>query len=116
MRLAIIVFLTLCGLTSTAQLTDLQLIEKAIHKPQKADKRKTHIEVNQFFDTCIYDQKCGVFMSRSFKQFDPIKGFFLSIDRRFRCSALVKSQALPITFNSDGFIVNHAEDYSFKNN
>lgn len=99
-----------------AQLSDIQLIENAIRKDKKIDSRKTHVNFNQFFDTCIYDQRCGVFMSRSFKKFNPIKGFFLSIDRRLRCSALVKSQALPITFNSDGFIVNHAEDYSFKDN
>ncbi|WP_421763340.1 hypothetical protein [Ekhidna sp.] len=115
MRYLLIIFLmTFCYGLSAQLLNDLALVERSISKRDIVDSRPSHIKVNQFFDTCIYDEKCGIFMKKGFAQFGFIKGFFLSIDRRLRCTSLTRSRALPIRFNKEGFIKDHAEDYSVK--
>lgn len=91
---------------------NFDLIEKSVIN-ENHEKEQHHIEVTQFLDQCIYDQKCGVFLSNSFKRFGVIKGTFLSIDRRLRCNSLTKSQILPVRFDTKGLIKDHAEDYSF---
>lgn len=100
--------------TSAQDFSDLALIKRSISKVDIDDSRFTHIQVNQFFDTCIYDEKCGVFMKNGFHNFGLVKGFFLSIDRRLRCTSLTRSRTLPIRFTKEGFIKDHAEDYSVK--
>ncbi|MEQ8906238.1 membrane protein insertion efficiency factor YidD [Ekhidna sp.] len=107
-----------CGFISLSaqQFSDFELIERTISVAHPSDLRATHITVNQFFDTCIYDEKCGVFMKKSFNQFGFVKGFFLSVDRRLRCSSLTRSQVLPVRLTKEGFITDHAEDYANKDN
>ena len=107
------IFSFLVCATSAQEFHNLELIETSIGKSER-DERETHIEVPQFLDLCIYDQKCGVFLSHSFKALGPLRGFFLSIDRRFRCNGLTKSQALPVRFNQEGHLIDHAEDYKRK--
>lgn len=92
---------------------NLYLIESELKREAVVDGRESFIEVNQFLDNCIFDEKCGVFLHHSFKYHGVLKGIFLSVDRRLRCTSLTKSQALPVRFNSQGYIIDHAEDYSF---
>lgn len=116
MKTCLALVFTFFALSISAQDLDYGLFEDAIKNSQKEDTRETHIEVHQFLDNCIYDQKCGVFLKESTKKTGLIKGFFLSIDRRLRCSSLTRSQALPVRFDSKGYIKDHAEDYSSKGN
>lgn len=115
MRVSFFVIILMCSHMILAQkFENLSLIEKAIELDRNEDRRASFIEVHQFLDVCIFDTKCGVFMNDSFKKFGLVKGVFISVDRRLRCNSLSRSQALPVRFNNQGFLIDHAEDYSFR--
>lgn len=106
-------FIVIVQLVQAQKYQNLSLLEGRLNEVKVVDQREAFIEVNQFLDNCIFDEKCGVFLHHSFKHHGVIKGIFLSVDRRLRCTSLTKSQALPVRFNSQGYIIDHAEDYSF---
>ena len=105
------IFLLTASYGFSQKFENLSLIKASVQHVKEVEA--THIEVPQFLDNCIYDQKCGVFLSSSFKKFGFLKGTFLSIDRRLRCNGLSKSQASPSRFNEQGLLKDYAEDYRF---
>jgi len=113
-RLIIGVFIfAVWGNLFSQEIPNLSLIENTALNT-RSEKVDHHISVPQFLDNCIYEHKCGSFLSDAFKEFGFVKGAFLSIDRRLRCNGLTRSQTFPIRFNKNGLIKDHPKDYRFE--
>ncbi|MEQ9402831.1 MAG: membrane protein insertion efficiency factor YidD [Cyclobacteriaceae bacterium] len=107
------VILLLLFFSSNAQSSEtLKLLSDHLSPTQKINTGG--IEVSQFLDNCIYDHKCGVFLKGSFREFGPVKGFFLSIDRRLRCTQIAKGQIPGIRINQKGEAMDHWKSYRFE--
>jgi len=68
----------------------------------------------QMAKTCVYEMTCGKFARGLFKEFGPIKGFFLSIDRVGRCTHISTMETLPNRLTTAGKITEEPKDYRMR--
>ena len=114
MRLVLVlVFFGVGSIAAAQQYSNFELLERSV--TEKSEAAPARHGVGQFLDQCIFEERCGVFLKNSFKEYGIIKATFLSIDRRLRCTSLNKSQTFPHLFNEDGLIIDYAKDYRSPN-
>jgi len=65
----------------------------------------------QLATTCVYQMSCKEFNKGLFKEFGPLKAFFLSIDRAGRCTHISSLETLPPRLNASGKIEENPKDY-----
>ena len=113
MKLLLAFFLILTiGPSSAQSLEKLSLISKKVNEERV--KKDQSIQVHQFLDNCIYEEKCGAFLKGSIQSYGIIKGTFLGIDRRLRDNQLAKSQFLKTRINTNGKIEDHWYNYKIE--
>lgn len=69
----------------------------------------------QILNDCIYDDSCSKFSRDVFKHFGLIKGLMLTADRLTRCNRATLAQIHPFKINSEGFAMDHWDDYEKDN-